>query len=109
MAKKKHEHTEKETVTIALPAPLETLHAVCETEVLLLLFIDDAVDAMKSKIYLFCISIYYPAFLVVTKQLYKSVCPTVRWSVRPSVMLLVTLSLFGLLGATDGVYTALFD
>ena len=37
-------------------------------------------------------------FLVATKRLYKSVCP----SVRPSV----TLSFFGLLGATNAVYTA---
>ena len=31
-----------------------------------------------------------------------SVCPSVRWSVRPSV----TLSFFGLLGATNAMYTA---
>ena len=37
-------------------------------------------------------------FLVATKRLYMSVCPLVRWLVRPSV----TLSLFGLLGATYG-------
>ena len=43
-------------------------------------------------------------FLVVTKRLYMSVCPSVGWSVRPSVK----LSLFGLLGATNAVYTALF-
>ena len=34
------------------------------------------------------------SFLVATKRLYISVCPSVRWS--------VTLSLFGLLGATYG-------
>ena len=36
-----------------------------------------------------------------------SVCPSVRPSVRPSVGWLVTLSLFGLLGATNAVYTVL--
>ena len=43
-------------------------------------------------------------FLVAMKRLYKSVCPSVRPSVRMSVMLL----LFGLLGATYAVHTALF-
>ena len=42
-------------------------------------------------------------FLVATKRLYKSVCPSVGRSVRPYVMLL----LFGRLGATYAVYTAL--
>ena len=37
-------------------------------------------------------------FLVATKRLYKSVCPSVGPSVGPRV----TLSLFGLLGATYG-------
>ena len=39
-------------------------------------------------------------FLVAIKRLYKSVCLPIRPSVRPYVMLLVTLLLFGLLGAT---------
>ena len=46
----------------------------------------------------------YPALLDASSQLYKRVCPSVRPLVRPfvvpSVRLLVTLSLFGLLGAT---------
>ena len=55
-----------------------------------------------------CINLYLPLcirpflgifpFLVATKRLYKRVCP----SVSPSVRRLVTLSLFGLLGATGG-------
>ena len=40
------------------------------------------------------------SFLVATKRLYKRVGVSVRPSVRPSVRGLVTLSLFGLLGAT---------
>ena len=47
-------------------------------------------------------------FLIATKRLYKSVCPSAGPSIGPSV-LSVTLSLFGLLGATDAVYTALFN
>ena len=43
-------------------------------------------------------------FLVATKRLYKSVCP----SIRPSVPRSVKPSLFDLLGATHAVYTALF-
>ena len=39
-------------------------------------------------------TLFYFAFLVETKRSYKSVCPSVRR--------LVTLSLFGLLGATYG-------
>ena len=46
------------------------------------------------------IRVFLGIFLVATKRLYKSVCP----SVGPYVMLL----LFGLLGATYAVYTALF-
>ena len=50
--------------------------------------------------------------LVATKRLYKSVCPSVgpsvRRSVGRSVRPYVTLLLFGLLGATNAVYTALF-
>ena len=46
------------------------------------------------------------SFFVATKRLYKRVCPSVRRSVGPSVgpsvRGLVTLSLFGLLGATYG-------
>ena len=41
------------------------------------------------------------------KQLYKRLCPSVGPSVGPSVMLSVTLLLFGLLGATNAVFTAL--
>ena len=41
-------------------------------------------------------------FLVATQRLYMSVCP----SVRPFFRWLVTLSFFGLLGATNAVYTA---
>ncbi len=47
-------------------------------------------------------------FLVATKQLYKSVCPSVGPSVRRSVGMYVMLSLFGLLGATYAVFTTLF-
>ena len=43
-------------------------------------------------------------FLLATKWLHKRVCPSVGPSIRPRVM----LSLFGLLGATQAVYTALF-
>ena len=47
-------------------------------------------------------------FLVATKRLYMRVCPSVGpsvgWSVRPSL----TRFFFGLLGATNSVYTALF-
>jgi len=55
-------------------------------------------------VHVFDIDYRINAFLVATKRLYKSVCPSVRWSVGPYVM----LSLFGLLGATYAVYTALF-
>ena len=48
----------------------------------------------------------FSPFLVATKRLYMSVCPSVGWSVGPSVLRSVTLSLFGLLGATNAVYTA---
>ena len=47
-------------------------------------------------------------FLVATKPLYMSVCPSVGYSVGPSVGRSVTLSLLGLIGATNAVYTALF-
>ena len=40
------------------------------------------------------------SFLVATKRLYMRVRPSVRWS--------VTSYFFGLLGATNAVYTALF-
>ena len=43
-------------------------------------------------------------FLVATKRLYMSVCP----SVGPSVGWLVTLLFFGLLGATNAVYSILY-
>ena len=42
-------------------------------------------------------------FLVATERLHKSACPSVRPLFQQSVTLLVTLSLFGLLGATHGV------
>ena len=50
------------------------------------------------------IRVFLGIFLVATKRLYKSVCPSVGPWVGPYVMLL----LFGLLGATNAVYTALF-
>ena len=52
-------------------------------------------------------SLFFFFFLVATKRLYKSVCPSVGPSVRPSVRMSVMLLLFGLLGATNAVYTAL--
>ena len=48
-------------------------------------------------------------FLVATKRLYKRVCPSVGPSVRRSVSPSVTLSLFGLLGATYGRVSGLVD
>ena len=57
------------------------------------------------KVHLFLRQWFIPAafttamlFLVATQRLYMSVCPSVRWLVRPSV----TLLHFGLLGATYG-------
>ena len=44
-------------------------------------------------------------FLVATERLHKSACPSVRPLFQQSVTLLVTLSLFGLLGATNAVYS----
>jgi len=49
------------------------------------------------------------SFLVATKRLYKSVCPSVDPSFPRSVRRYVMISLFGLLGATYAVNTVLFE
>ena len=59
----------------------------------------DTVSPFSIKLLMVCSN---SMFLVATKRLYMSVCPSVGWSVGR----LVTLSLFGLLGATNAVHTA---
>ena len=50
----------------------------------------------------FCFFFFLISFLDASSHLYKRVCPSIGPSVGPSVGWLVTLSLFGLLGATNG-------